>query len=201
VVRKGLEKTTLGDVAKEAGQPRSLVRYFAGNRAELVALLIDRLVKRSIDRLLELRAQCGRGARTQMIALLFEALFSDPVTNTIIVELWHMSYRSASLRNRLARTYEYAIAEMAKHLSRGEVDRTSPEFDAIFATFSLGLGAAVLKHFGVLPNDPAQLLRIAQRVAANASRQNNPREKRRGVKPHAPASRRNRVRITAHLLG
>ena len=36
VGKKGLEGTTLSDVAREAGLPRPLLRHFMGNREEMV---------------------------------------------------------------------------------------------------------------------------------------------------------------------
>jgi len=41
VIEKGLDKTTLVDIAERSGLPRSLVRHFIGNRADLEAKLID----------------------------------------------------------------------------------------------------------------------------------------------------------------
>ena len=46
-LRKGLEATTLADVAEEAGLPRPLVRHFMGNRAEMVSGLIERMMQRA----------------------------------------------------------------------------------------------------------------------------------------------------------
>ena len=47
VIERGFERTTLANVAEEAGLPRSLVRHFIGNRDEMTKALIDRLLERA----------------------------------------------------------------------------------------------------------------------------------------------------------
>ena len=102
VVRNGIDNTTLDDVAKEAGQPRSLVRYFVGNRAELVSLLIDRVLQRSEQQLKRLHTQ-GNDVRENLVDFLLGDLFSEPITGKLIAELWHLSVRSDPIRARLVR--------------------------------------------------------------------------------------------------
>jgi AcrR family transcriptional regulator len=184
VVRNGLEKTTLDDVARAAGQPRPLVRYFAGNRAELVSKLIDRIVKRSEDQLRGLRARCAPGARgEELVELLLDDFFSDRITNRIIPELWHMSVRSRPLRRRLTRVYHHVLVEIAEQFSPETVGKEhEARFDAVYAAFALALGASVLKHLGVPPSDPARLLRTAKALAADSTRDENPEDERRGAK-------------------
>ena len=54
VIREGITSTTLQKVADEAGLPRSLVRYFVGNRDEMIGLLISRVIGRAYRPLREL---------------------------------------------------------------------------------------------------------------------------------------------------
>ena len=74
VARKGLAKTTLVDVAEQAGQPRPLVRYFIGNRDAMVTALIDRLLERG-------EAQFRRlpiGSTAERVILEIAALIDGP---------------------------------------------------------------------------------------------------------------------------
>jgi AcrR family transcriptional regulator len=162
VVRNGLDGTTLEDVAKEAGQPRSLVRYFAGNRAEMVSLLIDRMVERSTAKLHGLSdLDEGHG----LPALLLGDFFYDPVTNAVMAELWHLAMRSAPLRERLSGVYRGVLDDLAARVTPpgcGEPEEALR--DATYAVFAMGLGALVLRQFGVAANDPAALVQLAGRL-------------------------------------
>jgi AcrR family transcriptional regulator len=162
VVRNGLNGTTLEDVAREVGQPRSLVRYFAGNRAEMVSVLIDRMVERSTAKLQGLSAlDDGQG----IAALLLGEYFDDPVTNTVMAELWHLAMRSPPLRERLSGVYRGVLDDLADRLApAGEGHPQEAVRDATYAVFALGLGALVLRHFGLQPTDPGALVQLAGRL-------------------------------------
>ena len=71
VARYGVEGATLERVAAEAGFTRSLVRYFVGNRDDLVALYRQRL----LDRYTELPVESVDGVPAT--ELLLRALFDD----------------------------------------------------------------------------------------------------------------------------
>lgn len=142
VVRKGFAKTTLIDVANASGQPRSLVRYFIGNRAEMVNGLIDRLLERGEAQFRQLPES---GSVGQALDIVLDRIFADETTNIVMMELWHLSLRDAALRQRLGAIYERLICE-ATALLGGEA-----EPDSIFATVSLAFGAAFFRHLGLEP--------------------------------------------------
>ena len=166
VLRNGIERTTLEDIAREAGQPRSLVRYFAGNRDALTALLIDRLVARATARLAA--AQEGaEGSVAGHVEALFGPFYDDEHGNRLIVELWHMSLRSEEVRAKLASVYGEVLRLVAEALGRARPGLGPEEAaDTTYATYALGLGAAVLAGLGVPPERPDRLLAIARGIAA-----------------------------------
>lgn len=144
IVAKGLAKTTLVDVAHASGLPRPLVRYFIGNRAEMIDALINRLLERG-ERSLR---NVPRGNSIQEITdFLFEQAFGDETTNIVIMELWHLALRDASLRARLAAIYERLIFEIAA-LTSNQIDEVGGR-DGAFAAVSLAFGAAFFGHLGV----------------------------------------------------
>jgi len=166
VLRSGIEQTTLEDVAREAGQPRSLVRYFAGNREEMTSLLIDRLVQRTTERLEAMHDRAGGSAKAYIEAL-FSDFYEDELGNRIVVELWHMSRRSEALRARLFTIYDDVLRKVARELRQAhpELD-TAEAFDATFATYALGLGAAILAGLGHQPQRRERLLAVAHDLAS-----------------------------------
>lgn len=155
VVRKGLAKTTLVDVAEEAGQPRGLVRYFIGNRDEMVTALIDRLLERGEA---QLRLLPRDGTAEQAIDVVLDRIFADETTNVVIMELWHLSLRDGALRTRLAAIYDRVIFEIA-----ALVDGHQPR-DHAFAAVALTFGAAFFSHLGLGPTDPAHVRTASHRL-------------------------------------
>lgn len=158
VVRKGFAKTTLIDVAEQAGQPRSLVRYFIGNRADMVSALIDRLLERGEAQFRQLPSD---GTAGQALDLVLDTVFADYTTNIVIMELWHLSMRDAQLRARLAALYERVISEVAALITD---DETSGR-DRAFVAVSLAFGAAFFRHLGLAPHAPDTVRAAALHVA------------------------------------
>lgn len=166
VLRKGLERTTLEDIAQEAGQPRPLVRYFVGNRADLVSLLTARIVRRSEERLEVLREKFASDADKELVEWLFDSFFADEVSNRLVAELWHLSRRSDELKGGLASMYKRVLREMAARLAgAGDTEDAPASADVAYAVFSAALGATMLRHLGVPPPNHSRLQRVIHNFA------------------------------------
>jgi len=161
VVRQGLDRTTLNDIAEAAGQPRSLIRHFTGNRENLVSLLIDRLFARTEAQMQAVHAAIGDDPQGEQLArFVITDLFSDAVTSRLVAELWLLSARSEAVHARLAELYGQVVDMLATQPDAG--DRPDPaRRDAVLALFSLGLGMTVLRHFGLEAHDSGRLESIA----------------------------------------
>jgi len=157
IVRKGLAGTTLADVAEEAGQARSLVRYFVGNRASMVGALMERLLEKGSA---QLRSLPPGPTIEETLDLLLDAIFEDQTTNIVIMELWHLSLRNPRLRKRLSAIYKRLIVEIAA-LS-GDASKASGTQDRAFAAVSLAFGTAFFRHLGLKP-DSSEAIRKASR--------------------------------------
>lgn len=171
VVRQGIERTTLDDIAREAGQPRSLVRYFTGNRDELVVLLVNRLLMRTAERIRSMRARSG-GDAVQLISLYFDEMFADEHSNRIVIELWRLATLSDGMRARVLALYDELLHDLAEDLAQSGIPGTPQEiFDGAYAAFAVGLGSAILKTIGVSPVNPKALSGLAQSLALGRVRQ------------------------------
>jgi AcrR family transcriptional regulator len=155
VFAKGFQQTSLADVAAAAGQPRSLVRHFIGNRDQMVVALIDRLLERALQQIEGLPKE---GSIDQVMTLLMERVFDDPTTNIIIMELWHVALRDDSVRKRLADVYGGFILRVTAMLTAAHPDQETHE--RVFSATALAFGAAFFRYLGLLP--PSQ-----QHLAAN----------------------------------
>ncbi|MCC5859916.1 MAG: TetR/AcrR family transcriptional regulator [Ectothiorhodospiraceae bacterium] len=161
VVRKGIANTTLADVAQEADQARSLVRYFIGNRDAMVSCLIERLLARGEAQLDALRNQKASITPEDLAELLLDHVFADATTNIVIIELWQMSLRDEALRARLASIYQRIVNEVSSLISS---KHAHDRMDAAFAAVSMALGAALLRQMGLSTYKPSPLLASIVRV-------------------------------------
>ena len=144
VMRQGLAKTSLADVAAEAELPRSLVRYFVGNRDDMVELLVSRMIARAENELTR-TAEQGPRPRTiyQVVDFLFDSVFTDPTSNGVVGELWYLALRDERIRAQLREVYTRlfrklvaGLGTMASHAPKKDVEAVA------FTLLSLAYGEA-----------------------------------------------------------
>lgn len=150
VIRKGVAKTTLSDVAEESDLPRSLVRYFVGNRADMVDLLINRMIERAEDGLAHLRPKSRPQTTQDFVDFLFENTFANDVSNNVVGELWYMSERDESIRKRLAAMYGRVIHLMVAQMEADGIGSSAGQRrDAANIILSLVYGQASFRELGM----------------------------------------------------
>ena len=151
VIRDGLPGTTLTNVAEEAGLPRSLVRYFVGNRDDMVALLIERMVERAEASLLALRNREAQRSIESMIDFLFDQAFGNDTSNAVIGELWYLAQRDETVRLRPKNLYSRLARTLADELpATAAVQAEAKELEAVaFSLMSLAYGESSFNFLGV----------------------------------------------------
>lgn len=150
VIRKGVAKTTLSDVAEESDLPRSLVRYFVGNRADMVDLLINRMIERAEDGLAHLCPKSRPQTTQDFVDFLFENTFANDVSNNVVGELWYMSERDESIRKRLAAMYGRVIHLMVAQMEADGIGSSAGQRrDAANIILSLVYGQASFRELGM----------------------------------------------------
>lgn len=163
VARKGLAATTLADVAAEAGLPRSLVRYFMGNRDEMVDRLIERVMARAETSLSRIRDQAGAARLEGLLDLFFGEVFANELSNAVVGELWYLARNDEHIRSRLNGVYGYAIELLVGAMQREGIGGSARQCRAAaFAILSLILGQSSLGDFGILPGNPRDLRKTAE---------------------------------------
>ena len=75
---------------------------------------------------------------------------------------------------RLSAVYRDVLDDLARRLSPPGAVPDAETADAVHALFSLGLGALVLRRFGLGPADPARLVALAARMAPTADTRTPP---------------------------
>ncbi|HBM89289.1 MAG TPA: hypothetical protein DD437_12145 [Rhodobiaceae bacterium] len=150
VIRHGLAKTTLQKVADEAGLPRSLVRYFVGNRDSMVDLLITRMIERGEATLADAQ-QAGRASTLgDLIDTVFDRTFGDETSNNVVGELWYLAQRDGAIRSRLAEMYGRITDALVTQMTIEEIgpDMAARQ-DAAHALLSLAYGEASFTDIGL----------------------------------------------------
>ncbi len=154
VVRKGLTETTLEDVAVESGLPRSLVRYFIGNRDNMVNCLIERILNRGEKRAISFLNKISNPTPEQITDLMFDELLGDNTTSIIIMELWHLALRDDKLRIKLASVYHRLIDEVVNNIKDDSTNKeTKKIFDVAFTATALAFGTALFNYMGLTGYD------------------------------------------------
>ena len=150
VIREGLAKTTLQKVADEAGLPRSLVRYFVGNRDSMVDLLIARMIDRG-EATLAHAQQAGRAnTLNDLIDTVFETTFGDETSNNVVGELWYLAQRDGAIRSRLAGMYGRITDTLVAQMTIEEIGPgMAAREDVAHALLSLAYGEASFIDVGL----------------------------------------------------
>lgn len=171
VARKGLKQTTLADVAAQAGLPRSLVRYFMGNRDEMVDRLIERLLSRAEESLSRIRDEAGNAGLDRLLDAYCGEVFGNDLSNTVVGELWKLSEEDEHVRERLNGVYDYAIRLVADAMRREGVGASDADrWSAGFSVVSLVLGETVLRDFGLEPARSNAIREAAGRIVDGMKR-------------------------------
>ncbi len=164
VIREGLAKTTLQKVADEAGLPRSLVRYFVGNRASMVDLLIARMIKRTTEAFAADR-ELSPGLTTHgLVDFLFDQAMGDDTSNNVVGELWYLAQRDKAIRKSLSGLYQTLVDSLVEQMVDNGIGTTDQQrHAAAYTLMSLAYGDSSFAFLSLKTGD-----RNAARQAAYA---------------------------------
>lgn len=152
VMEKGLDKTTLVDIAEKSGLPRSLVRHFIGNRADLEAKLIVRVLER-VERKFAILSSPTEGQSLETLRdFVMSEIFSDQALNRLVRELWHVAIRSERVKSALSNMYRQVLMQLSAHVASennaNDDEQINPD---VFDIFVLGMGLTVMAEFNIAP--------------------------------------------------
>jgi AcrR family transcriptional regulator len=153
VLREGLARLTLAKVADEAGLPRPLVRYFAGNRDDLILMLLDRMVARG-EAMLDGWPRPGSGGLDceKMLELILDGLMADETLGLLAEELWSYAALDEQIHARLGGLYRRICDELAACMAAEGLGRdTEDRQQRAYAVVSLAYGAACFADIGFVP--------------------------------------------------
>ena len=162
VVRDGLAKTTLQKVADEAELPRSLVRYFIGNRDEMVNVLIDAMMVRAEREMAEVYPAGKPMTPSELVNFVFDSLFDNDTTNGVVSELWLLAQRDEAVKARLAKLYERMQDEIVTQMALAGFGRSKVARNRVaYGLMSLGYGDASYKFLSQTFEQKSALKQVA----------------------------------------
>jgi AcrR family transcriptional regulator len=165
VIRQGLANTSLKDVAAEADLARPLVRYFVGNRDQMISKLFDSVIERGEAQLAQYQSQDADAPLSALLDLLFNGLFADETSNALIGELWYVAERDEAVRAKLATLYQSVRDGIADALAREGFGKTPAiRLEAAHALVALSYGQACFEAIGLPSRDKGSMRAQAQSI-------------------------------------
>jgi len=150
VIRAGLAKTTLQNVANEADLPRSLVRYFVGNKADMISLIIDRMIDRAESDLASVLREDRDPTFSELLEFVENGAFSNEITNDLIGELWYLSEKNEDIKERLSGLYRHLLKMLVDQMAKENIGKDSmARQDFAQAVMSLVYGQESFKAIGL----------------------------------------------------
>ncbi|MEW5940718.1 MAG: TetR/AcrR family transcriptional regulator [Chloroflexota bacterium] len=152
IVKYGLQRATLENIANEAGINRGLIHHYVGNRDDVVQLMADRLLERYQESFAKYAAARPEGKRADAVVdYYFDAWFDlAPEDDAVIHNLLAESERDPRIKKVLRKLYD-GFEEMIA----GELLRLFPKADAeklhsvAYSLMALAMAHASLAWLGL----------------------------------------------------
>jgi len=145
IEKRGLEGTTLEQVAEEAGTSRRIIRHYLGNREELILSAINQIEKKHLDSAMEVMGDFQAEARLESaLNYLFGEKFNNLPLNNLLAGLLASAVRGDEIiRGAMKRIYDKFQSTIEDELKRAypgtkREDRRSVAFTIMTLAFGSG---------------------------------------------------------------
>ena len=163
IARYGLEGATQERIAEEAGIARPLLRHNLGNRAEMIAALVDHVVAEFGEIIDQIAAMAT--TLTELVDVVFDPRYrTDPKLNLAFQALVAASAAHPEMRAPLLASVERYTTLIAKLVRQAAPTSTKRDRD----TIAHGIAAISMSVDGLAPLNPPPGWHAAQKRAALA---------------------------------
>ncbi|MFT7685465.1 MAG: AcrR family transcriptional regulator [Candidatus Azotimanducaceae bacterium] len=167
VIREGIANTSLQKVAAEAELPRSLVRYFVGNREDMVTLLIKRIVDRANQTLAKISTKGEEPTLQELLDFLFTGAFLGNTTNSVVDQLWELAASDDSVREELKNMYKKLRTMIANQMKSEEFGESSLDRKTTaHLLLSLAYGEASFDYLGLKSGKKGSARMLAESIVS-----------------------------------
>ncbi len=120
IAKRGLEGTTLEQIAEEAGTSRRIIRHYLGNREELILTAINQIEKKHLDSAREVMGDFQAEARLESaLNYLFSEKFNNLPLNNLLAGLLASAVRGdETIRGAMKRIYDKFQSTIEDELKR-----------------------------------------------------------------------------------
>ncbi|MCE8544266.1 TetR/AcrR family transcriptional regulator [Ruegeria pomeroyi] len=166
VLRDGLAQLTLAKVAQEAKLPRSLLRYFAGNKTDLILLLFERMIERGEAKIEGLTtSQQDELSVEQVLDLVLDELLGDENLSVMVDELWPYAALDRRIQERLRGLYQRLCQELVDRMSSELIGADDDDrFRRAYGIVAMGFGATFFSDISFVPRDPDTIRNVAREL-------------------------------------
>ncbi|MDO7837379.1 helix-turn-helix domain-containing protein [Sphingobium sp. HBC34] len=152
LIDRGLDQSTMGEVAARVGLDRSTLHYYFRTRDELVLEAADEISLRYLKQFKANMALAGRDDRAEkLIDLLFNGTFHQPDLSIALEELGVLANRNPAVDRRVSGIYraiEHAIIEEIEAIFPDAPKRARRDIALAISQLSEGCTVFVSMNFG-----------------------------------------------------
>ncbi|OUR96008.1 hypothetical protein A9Q81_13190 [Gammaproteobacteria bacterium 42_54_T18] len=148
--QKGLESTTLDNVAKEAGVARRIIRHYVGNRDELIQTAVDRIIDKFSDQVFDVIESSESDNRFDSgLNYIFSSDFNALPINRLVAALLPVSLHDERVQQAVKKIYDAFHTgldqELANHLPLAPESKRS---DVAYSIMCLAFGGGWMGNIG-----------------------------------------------------
>lgn len=147
---KGLESTTLDNVAEEAGVARRIIRHYIGNREDLIQTAVDRLIEKFTQQVfLFINAAEGEERFEAGFEYIFSKAFNELPINRQVAALLPASLHDEKVRQAVKKMYDAFHMGVDQQLA--EYCPTAPEKErqqVAYSVMCLAFGGGWMGNIG-----------------------------------------------------
>jgi len=173
--KKGLESTTLEQVAQEAGTSRRIIRHYLGNREEMILTAINQIEKKHMDSAMEVMGDFQLEARLKSaLNYLFGEKFNSLPLNNLLAGLLASAVRGDDVvQGAMKRIYNKFHSTIEDELKRAfpRTERNDCR-KAAFTIMTLAFGSGWMMQIGfskqLTENNKVTAFNVIQNLAEDA---------------------------------
>jgi len=166
IQQRGLQGTTLDDIAREAKMARRMVRHYVGNRSELIKQGVARIIaKFSLSAFTIIERENSESRLEAGLDYLFSEQFNALEANRSVAALLPVSYYDEQVKTALKAVYnqlqQYIFEEIV--LAKPTVDVTQCQ-DVAYNVMCLAFGSGWMLNLGFDSSHNAKNKQLAQQL-------------------------------------
>ncbi len=175
IEKRGLEGTTLEQVAEEAGTSRRIIRHYLGNREELILTAINQIEKKHMDSAMEVMGDFQAEARLESaLHYLFSEKFNNLPLNNLLAGLLASAVRGDEMiRGAMKRIYDKFQSTIEDELKRAFPGTERKDCRRVaFTIMTLAFGSGWMMQIGfskqLIENNKATAFNVITKFAEDA---------------------------------